>query len=226
MNENRSMSDYRTRRSKDEKDEKIVGEYLDTYFYPTFTTTITRNTDKDTQIKGVDLTATGYDGVEYTIDEKAATRWVGRNLQTFAHEISSVNVSGYTYNGWFVNPKQINDYYVYVWIDELNTQDNKLYKYDDISDATVVFVKKKDIHDYMNKNHVTARELIDIAAYLRDNRIYSTTHKGFKITMQVNQQEQAGNILIPRSILVNDLATYAVQITGKDADKQVTVLHK
>ena len=40
--------DYITRRKKDEKDEKIVGDFLDNYFYPTFTTTITRNNDKAT----------------------------------------------------------------------------------------------------------------------------------------------------------------------------------
>ena len=38
-----STDNYRVRRNKDEKDEAIVAKYLDTYFYPQWTTTISRN---------------------------------------------------------------------------------------------------------------------------------------------------------------------------------------
>ena len=88
-----SQADYKIRRNKDEKDEKIVGDFLDNYFYPTFATTITRCTDKDLQIRGLDVTLSNTDWT-ITIDEKAATRWAGRNLQTFAHEVSAVNRLG------------------------------------------------------------------------------------------------------------------------------------
>lgn len=223
---NNSMADYKVRRKKDEKDEKIVAEYLDNYFYPTFTTTITRNTEKETQIQGLDVSVTDSEGYTYTIDEKAATRWIGKSLQTFAHEISSVNVAGNTYKGWFVNFKQINKYYVYIWIDEVNNVENTLTNSKDISKATVVLCNKKNLYNYMRKKHITSTELLEIGEYLRQNDIYSTTKNGLKITMQVKNQEKAANILIPRDTLINTLSDYAVEITGKDADKEVTVLHK
>ena len=218
-------SDYKTRRTRDEKDEKIVGEFLDTYFYPTFSTTITRNTDKQTQIQGLDVTAINNEGYTYTIDEKAATRWIGKNLQTFAQEISSVNISGNTYDGWFISPRQINQYYVYVWIDEVSNINNKLTDSKDITKATVVMLDKHNLYNYMKKHNITARELKEVGEYLRTNRIPSTNFKGFRITMQVNQQEQAANILISRDTLINELSNLAVQINTKDADK-VTILHK
>lgn len=216
--------EYRERRSKGEKYEKIVGEFLDEYFYPTFSTNIDRNHDQDTQIQGLDLTVTGYDGVEYTIDEKAATLWIGRTLNTFAHEISSVNVSGNTYNGWFLSP-QINQYYVYVWVDEVSNVSGKLENSKDITKATVVMADKQHLFNYMKKNNIKSSELLQIGEYLRKNSIYSIQFKGFKICMQVDKQEHAANILIPRDALINELSDYAVEINTKDANK-VTVLHK
>lgn len=218
-------SDYKTRRKKDEKDEKIVGEFLDTYFYPTFSTTITRNTDKETQIKGLDVTVKDNQGSIFTIDEKAATRWIGKSLQTFAQEISSVNVAGKTYDGWFISPTQINQYYVYVWVDEVSNVNNKLESSKDITKATVVMLDKQNLYNYMKKHNIKAVELKEVAEYLRTNCISSTTFKGFKICMQVNQQEQAANILIPRSTLINELSDLAIEINTKDADK-ITILHK
>lgn len=205
-------NDYRERRAKDEQDEKIVGEFLDTYFYPTFCTTITRNTNKETQIKGLDLTVTGFNGVKYTIDEKAATRWAGRNLQTFAHEINSVNVSGHTYDGWLLDFQSASDYLVEVWIDELSSIDNKLHSKEDIKDCTITLIPKKSLYEYLKKNGVQSSTLREYGNMLRQYNKPSTYYGKFKITCQTYQQEQAANILIPRDTLINTIGCYSVQI--------------
>lgn len=153
-------SDYKERRTKDERDEKIVAKYLDTYFYPTFTVTTTRNTDKATQIAGLDITVTDSEGYNYTIDEKAATRWVGRNLQTFAHEVSSVNVSGRTYDGWLLDFNSASDYLVEVWVDD--AKDTTLTDYTDITDITIALIKKQDLWNYLKHKNISSIQLKEL----------------------------------------------------------------
>lgn len=205
-------TDYTIRRAKDEKDEKIVGTYLDNYFYPTFTTTITRNTDKAKQIAGLDVTVTDSEGYDYTIDEKAATHWAGKNLQTFAHEVSSVNISGNTYDGWLLDFHSSSDYLVEVWIDEVNTVDGKLNDYTNITDATIVLIKKSDLWNFLRHKNISSTSLRDLGERLRNFNMSYDYYNGYKVTQQMNYQEHAVNILIPRTTLINEISRYAVRI--------------
>lgn len=207
-----SQIDYRTRRTRDSKDEKIVGEFLDNYFYPTFTTSITRNTDKATQIKGLDITVKNEEGYSYTIDEKASTRWAGRHLSTFAHEISAVNISGVSYDGWLLDFDSCSDYLVEVWVDEVNSTDGRLYEYNNISDATIVLIKKSDLWSYLKRKNVSSIELKEIADKLRTFQLPNYYYNGFKITQEMIKQEHGVNILIPRDTLINTISKYAVRI--------------
>lgn len=213
-------SDYRERRTKDERDEKIVAKYLDTYFYPTFTVATTRNTDKATQIAGLDVTVTDSEGYNYTIDEKAATHWVGRNLQTFAHEVSSVNVSGETYDGWLLDFKSASDYLVEVWVDD--AKDTTLTDYTDITDITIALIKKQDLWSYLKRKNISSIQLKELGEKLRNFNMSYEYYNGFKVTQQMNYQEHAVNILIPRDTLINTISKYAVRIK----DGKVEVLRK
>lgn len=203
-------SDYKERRTKDERDEKIVAKYLDTYFYPTFTVTTTRNTDKATQIAGLDVTVTDSEGYNYTIDEKAATHWVGRNLQTFAHEVSSVNVSGITYDGWLLDFQSASDYLVEVWVDD--AKDTILTDYTDITDITIALIKKQDLWNYLKHKNISSIKLKELGEKLRNFNMSYEYYNGFKVTQQMNYQEHAVNILIPRDTLINTISQYAVRI--------------
>ena len=213
-------SDYRERRTKDERDEKIVAKYLDTYFYPTFTVTTTRNTDKETQISGLDVTVTDSEGYNYTIDEKAATHWVGRNLQTFAHEVSSVNVSGITYDGWLLDFNSTSDYLVEVWVDD--AKDTTLTDYTDITDITIALIKKQDLWNYLKHKNISSIKLKELGEKLRNFNMSYEYYNGFKVTQQMNYQEHAVNILIPRYTLINTISQYAVRIK----DGKVETLRK
>lgn len=213
-----SQIDYRTRRTKDTNDEKIVGEFLDEYFYPTFSTTITRNTDKRTQIKGLDLTVKNSEGYTYTIDEKAATRWAGRHLQTFAHEISAINISGCSYDGWLLDFDSCSEYLVEVWVDEISTIDGNLYEYSNISDATIILIKKTDLWNYLKHKKISSVELKEIAEKLRNYQLPNDYYKGFKVTQQMTKQEHGVNILIPRDTLINTISKYAVRIKNRKVE--------
>lgn len=217
---NEEQQGYRIRRTKDEKDEAIVAKYLDTYFYPTWTITTTRNTDKETQIAGLDLTAVDKSGKTITIDEKAATRWIGRHLNTFAHEITSINVRGEEYDGWLLDFNSASDYLLEVWLDD--AKDTSIDSYTDISDITIALVEKKELWGYLKRKNVSSRQLKEIGECLRQKNLPYTWYQGFKITHQVNQQEHATNILIPRDTLINTISTYAVRIQGG----KITTLRK
>lgn len=218
------QNNYKTRRTRDEKDEKIVGDFLDKYFYPTFSNTITRNTDRDTQINGLDVTVDGFNDVKYTIDEKAATRWIGRNLQTFAHEISGVNVNGDTYNGWLLDFNSASDYLVEVWIDNVNSTDGYLHDYTNITDTTIAMIKKSDLYQWLKSKNIKSTELLAIGETLRENGEKSQMYKGYKVICQQPPiQERAANILIPRSTLINTIASYAVQVKN---NKVITLRKK
>lgn len=204
--------DYRSRRSVDEKREAIVAQYLDKYFYPNWTTSTERNYDRATQIAGLDLTVVDFRGDKITIDEKAATRWVGRNLPTFAHEISSININGCEYDGWLLDFNSSSDYLVEVWIDD--AKDTSINDYTDITDATIALIPKKNIWSYLEKKHIDYDKLKSIAKELRCMCCPYSYYNGLKVSCQIKQHEHAANLLIPRDSIVNFICTYAVRIKG------------
>lgn len=215
-------TDYRERRTKDEKDEKIVGAFLDAYFYPTFSTTISRNTDKETQIAGLDVTVSDTNGYKYTIDEKAATHWAGKNLQTFAHEVSSIDVTGKEYDGWLLDFTSSSEYLVEVWIDGLNSIDGKINDYTDITDCTIALIKKTDLWGYLKKKNISSSNLKELGEKLRNYNQPYEYYNGYKVTLQMNYQEHSVNILIPRDTIINTISKYAVQIKNN----KLTVIRK
>lgn len=144
-----------SRREKDEQDEKIVGNYLDKHFYPLFCKDWNRNiNDLPAQFRGEDITITTNNDVKYIIDEKAATGCIGRNLQTFLQEISNINKAGSVQYGTYINPNNTNNAYVFIWIDEaVTTNDKHLIKREDgadtITDITIALIDKKTLKDYV-----------------------------------------------------------------------------
>lgn len=215
-------TDYQERRCKDEKDEKIVGRFLDTHFYPTFTIDTTRNTDKDTQITGLDVTVSDANGYQYTIDEKAATHWAGKNLQTFAHEVSSIDVAGKEYDGWLLDFNSSSEYLVEVWIDGLNSENGKLNDYTNITDCTIALIKKSDLWTWLKKKNISSTGLKELGEKLRNYNQPYEYYNGLKVTLQMNYQEHAVNILIPRDSIINSISKYAVNIKNN----KITVLRK
>lgn len=212
--------DYRNRRTKDDKDEKIVSEFADEYFYPQFADKWERNTDISTQIKGLDVTVTGSTGSIYTIDEKASTHWIGKKLQTFSQELSFVNKFGKIQNGWFLDTNCINDYFVEIWIDDVSSSEKILNDWHDITDATIVLLKKEDMYQRLRNDNIHGEQCLKICQDLRDkesNKSESDYYNQYKLCVQPkNKRERAGNILFSRNVLVNELSIFAVRIKNKE----------
>ena len=163
-----------TTREYDEHCEKVMGEFLDKYFYnENIEGTITRVKDRRLQIKGVDVVIDDGD-VKFYIDEKAAIRYVG--LKTFALELSFINRQGDINTGWLLDNKKINDYFLFVWINELNGTEIK--DISSIKNVDVALVSKSSIFRHLNSLGWTKNNLLE-----KDHRIRN------------NDNEYMGNIL-------------------------------
>lgn len=147
-----SKNDMLIRRAKDVNDEQIVGNYLDTYFYPTFCTNFTRNnTDLNKQYTGEDIWVTTSTGDSLIIDEKAATQYANKDLQTFAIEISNRDRKGNLRYGWYVNPKETNDTYLFCWLNDASTTSDNHLEVDGINSMDVALIKKDDLKVYIDR---------------------------------------------------------------------------
>ena len=214
-----------TRKQRYKKD--MIGEQAATDFtieniYTAFTTNIQRIYDEDIQKKGLDIiasavTSTGEIRV-ITIDEKASLYW--RHLHTFAQEVSFINNSDKVQKGWLLDFNSLSDYLLYIWIDEtINGVKDIMYK-EDILDATVSLVRKRDLWRYLKDNGIDSDRLYVYCNDMRDNNILKNwitpKNKTFKITIQdAEHEERAANILLDRDILSNDLSLFCMRWNKK-----------
>lgn len=211
--------EYRVRRNYVEDGEHMVSAFLDKYFYPLWTTELERYPyDDPRQIQGLDITVK-CDGVYYTIDEKASVRWIGKHLNSFSQEISSVNTQGYEYDGWLLDFNSVSDYLLEVFVDEVKDGGNTLKDPEDITDLTAVLIKKTDLWRWLKEHGISSADLRDIAAAMRRNNTPSRWHNGYKIVLSNKVKEKMANILIPRDELINDIAVMALRIKDKDIEK-------
>lgn len=81
-----------SRRNQDMTSESELGKFLDKYLYKELLKSgafksITRETEKEVQLNGVDVTCVATNGAVYRIDEKAQLYYINKNLPTFAFEV-------------------------------------------------------------------------------------------------------------------------------------------
>lgn len=210
------------RRAKDVNDEKIVGSYLDKYFYPLFCTDFTRNTtDINKQYTGEDIWVTTSTGERLIIDEKAATQYANKNLQTFAIEISNRNRRGDLQEGWYINPRETNNYYLFCWVvDAYTTSDNHI-KEEGINSLDVALIKKEDLVNYIDglgwtKNNLWKKQGIIRNHFEITNTLYGVCMGDMeknkcRFHMQTKFFEQSINLLLKKDELIN-ISTLAYTI--------------
>ena len=133
-------------RDGDERGEKIVSEFLDKHFYIECED-FHRVVDKVQQIKGVDTTFVK-NGFQYVCDEKAALKYVNKNLQTFSMELSFFNAADNISIGWLLDSNKINNSFLFCWID--SAINDVLSSSDDIVIMEVALVRRNKIIDYLN----------------------------------------------------------------------------
>lgn len=196
--------DYNTYRSYDERACEIVNDFLDTKFYPVYTDCSERIDEKQYQIKGIDIKF-DMNGTTYICDEKAAVKWMNKNLLTYAMELEFINRGGRLNDGWFVNNSQTNNSYCLIYTDRVDAPYDS-FTTEDIKDATVIVVKKYTIKKYLEDKGWTSENLKKKCKEIRDNDGYRVNmgnlqKHGLKFSYSRNLPEKPINVLIPREEL-------------------------
>lgn len=200
-----------TTREYDEHCEKVMGEFLDKYFYnENIEGTITRVKDRRLQVKGVDVVIDDGD-VKFYIDEKAAIRYVG--LKTFALELSFINRQGDVNTGWLLDNTKINDYFLFVWINELNGTEIK--DISSIKNVDVALVSKVSIFSHLISLGWSKNNLLEKDRRIRnnDNEYMGNILKDkCKFSFSNHLVEKPINILLPKETYM-EIADLSINIS-------------
>lgn len=181
-----------TLRQEDVKLSDKVYEFLDKNFYSTEVSNFERATDKLRQISGIDVIFDIGDK-HYIADEKAAVRY--RNLKTYTLELSFINRANEVQDGWLINENQLNNSYVFVWLDK----DEYIGK----ESITVAVIEKQRILDYLNKKGWTRENLVKKMNYIREGKqtyMGDVYKDGCKFIFSTQLVEKPINIQLPRNV--------------------------
>ena len=195
------MRVYNKNRSSDERKEMVIAKFLDTHFYCD-AKNFERVTDVNRQVQGTDVIFT-MGGRQYNCDEKAATSWINKALNTFALELSCYNRGGNLMTGWFLDSSKINDSFLFVWVDKATT--DYLNSVDEIKDIEIALVRKRDIMNYLTDKGWSVEKLMVKSQRLRSNPDEPKGDlkiNGCRFVESPKLPEDPINVLIPRKELI------------------------
>ena len=161
-----------------------------------------RVNDRDRQVAGID-TIFDFNDNHYVCDEKAAIRYINKNLKTFAFELSFLNRSGCLTDGWLLSDKKVNNSFLLVWIDK--AKKDIIESSDDIEVAQLCLVRRDAILEHLDSlgwsiENLSRKDMeirSDEDCYLGD--IYKD-HVKFSYSWKLF--EKPINVLLPRKKLV------------------------
>lgn len=217
-----------------EKMEAMVGKYLDKYLYPNISVAFERNTNDETQKKGVDVSLTGNTQV-IRIDEKATMNWVCTNLKKAALELRLLTIDDnnneHEINGWLLS-HGINTHIAIIWVDDADTKKlinntNKGERYQltgsGITDCTCAIINKQLILDELENSGWTINNLKIKAdrirtayntygkEYWKHERCGKLDEDGVHFFIQTDEPEHAVNVQLSRNKLI-ELSDYTCRI--------------
>lgn len=189
-------------REYDEHCEKVMAQFLDEHFYKKIGYTWReRVTDRERQVKGLDVILKR-DGKVYNIDEKAAIRYTN-GLNTFALELSFLNRKGNRVDGWLIDEKKINDYFVFVWINKIEGELIK--NVDSFKEVEVALVSKEKIMIYLESLGWDVDKLLIKDERIRDgidDNLGDIKKNGCKFSYSERLFEKPINILLPKQAYI------------------------
>ena len=189
-------------REYDEHCEKVMAQFLDEHFYKKIGYTWReRVTDRERQVKGLDVILKR-DGKVYNIDEKAAIRYTN-GLKTFALELSFLNRKGNRVDGWLIDEKKVNDYFVFVWINKIEGE--LIEKVDSFKEVEVALVSKEKIMIYLESLGWDVDKLLIKDERIRDgidDNLGDIRKNGCKFSYSERLFEKPINILLPKQAYI------------------------
>lgn len=189
-------------REYDEHCEKVMAQFLDEHFYKNIGYTwIERVTDRERQVKGLDVILKR-DGKVYNIDEKAAIRYTN-GLKTFALELSFLNRKGNRVDGWLIDEKKVNDYFVFVWINKIEGE--LIENVNSFKEVEVALVSKEKIMIYLESLGWDVDKLLIKDERIRDgidDNLGDIRKNGCKFSYSERLFEKPINILLPKQAYI------------------------
>lgn len=180
------MTEIKSNRKYDSNLEKIMQCNFDKV-YNICGITYNRCTDRENQLLGSDLIAQK-SSKTYNIDEKCATDCSGRDLKTFALELSaemcdkkSRTSTGKRVDGWLLKEDNKTDVYAFAYVRAKSKED---LRNNNIARFEVLFVKKKNLIKYISEVIGTPSELKkldkDFRSAVLEGKVASYGEKGKK----------------------------------------------
>lgn len=136
------MKNYK--RIADEYNTKILNKYLDR-LYEKEEWNFERVLDKERQLMGIDVIfrPQNYNGKELLVDEKAATKFLNKELNTFSFELRSENNEEKT--GWLISSKSKTTHYAIIY------PHSKTNKINELDSLEWMLIERQKIIDIINK---------------------------------------------------------------------------
>ena len=158
-------------RKNDMAVEREIAAFLDDNLYKNtdIFTEFARTDTFDEQIAGSDLLLSTVNGKlkRSIVDEKVASRFANRNLETFSLELSFLGKNGTKRCGWLLDETKKTEYYLLGWIIEANIpylEDKKRYDTNQIDRKNIkklqwALVKRDKIVKFLEKKGWTIEKL-------------------------------------------------------------------
>ena len=153
-------------RNSDTSAENAVAGFLDRYFYPRYTRNVTRYTDYDTQMSGVDVRFDYDQLTNMLVDEKTVAHYVNKDIPTFAFEVNFLLRNGEVVEGWFFDEAKRTQYYLLSWI---WASRERGFTTDDIKKLDILIIERRAIREMLADYGVTEEVALERARQLREN---------------------------------------------------------
>lgn len=188
-------------RARDSAAGEQVALFLDEKLYPKIGAVTKRVTDREAQLRGVDLYLSYGDLSHVSVDEKAMTHYVNKDLPTSAFELSSIQ-QGAEIEGWLTDVEKETEYYLVVW---LWARESWNFLKEDISKVRCLLISRKKILDYLKGEGFDVGRLRDKSRIIRESGAagkIDDTGGSFYFFLSDHLAEKPINVVIRRKKLM------------------------
>ena len=197
--------------------EREIAAFLDENLYSNaeLFTEFARTDTFDEQISGSDLLLSTVNGKlkRSIVDEKVASRFANKNLETFSLELSFIGKNGKKRCGWLLDETKKTEYYLFGWIlkadipyikEQKRFDTNKITK-DNIKSLEWALVKRSDIVKFLEKQGWSLEKLSRQDEKIREQGEIKTKEFINEISFRYSDAyiEKPINVLLKKETYIN-----------------------
>ena len=197
--------------------EREIAAFLDENLYSNaeLFTEFARTDTLDEQISGSDLLLSTTNGKlkRSIVDEKVASRFANKNLETFSLELSFIGKNGKKRCGWLLDETKKTEYYLFGWIlkadipyikEQKRFDTNKITK-DNIKSLEWALVKRYDIVKFLEKQGWSLEKLSRQDEKIREQGEIKTKEFINEISFRYSDAyiEKPINVLLKKETYIN-----------------------